>query len=194
MITACYERISTCHQTHSSQDSAVIDHCTRNGYENVQVYREVASGAKRRPVLNELLQLVRQRKVLRIVIFKFDRLARSTQDLLNIVSLLKHHDCELISVGDGVTTSVESPIGRLYLNLMASFAEFERSVLVQRIRAGLASARARGRIGGRPSLPQATKDRIRHMLAEGFHPRVIARECGVSVASIYKQKCLALIA
>jgi len=192
MITACYERISTGRQTHLSQDNAVAEYCKRNGFENVQVYQEVASGAKRRPVLNQLLDLVRSRKVRRIVIFKFDRLARSTQDLLNIVSLLKHHDCELISVNDGVTTSTENPMGRLYLNLMASFAEFERSVLIQRIQAGLASARARGRIGGRPSLPQATKHRIRHLLEGGLHPKAIARECQTSVASVYKQKNLAL--
>jgi DNA invertase Pin-like site-specific DNA recombinase len=194
MITACYERISTANQTHNSQDKVVTDYCTRNGFENIQVYREVASGAKRRPVLNDLLQIVRQKKVRRIVIFKLDRLARSTQDLLNIVSLLKHHECELISVNDGITTSSENPMGRLYLNLMASFAEFERSVLVQRIHAGLASARARGKIGGRPALAQATKDRMRHMLAEGFKEKVIASECGVSVASVYKMKKLALVA
>ena len=193
MITACYERISTNNQTHNSQDKAVTDYCTRNGFENVKVFREVASGAKNRPILNELLEMVRAGKVRRIVIFKFDRLARSTQELLNIVSLLKNQDCELISVNDGVTTSSETAMGRLYLNLMASFAEFERSVLVQRIHAGLASARARGRIGGRPSLPQATKDRMRHMLAEGFKERVIASECGVSVASVYKIKKLALV-
>jgi len=186
MITACYERISTANQTHNSQDKVVTDYCTRNGFENIQVYREVASGAKRRPVLNDLLQIVRQKKVRRIVIFKLDRLARSTQDLLNIVSLLKHHECELISVNDGITTSSENPMGRLYLNLMASFAEFERSVLVQRIHAGLASARARGKIGGRPGLTQEVKDKINHMLKEGFHPKTIGRELGISPASVYK--------
>ena len=188
MITACYERVSTFSQSHLSQDTAVSDYCKRNGFENIRTFKEVASGAKRRPVLDQLLDLVREKRVRRIVIFKFDRLARSTHDLLNIVSLLKHHDCELISVNDGVTTSTESPMGRLYLNLMASFAEFERSVLVQRVRAGLAAARAKGRIGGRPGLPQEVKERIRYLLAEGFHPKQIAREVGVSTASIYKAK------
>ena len=195
MITACYERVSTNNQTHASQDKAVIDYCTRNGFENVKVFQEVASGAKNRPILNHLLEMVRAGKVRRIVIFKFDRLARSTQELLNIVSLLKNQDCELISVNDGVTTSSETAMGRLYLNLMASFAEFERSVLVQRIHAGLASARAHGRIGGRPSLPQATKDKMRNMLAEGIHPKVISNDVGTSVASVYKlKKQLALVA
>jgi DNA invertase Pin-like site-specific DNA recombinase len=193
MITACYERISTANQTHNSQDKVVTDYCTRNGFENVRVFREVASGAKSRPVLDKLLDLVREKKIRRIVIFKFDRLARSTHDLLNIVSLLKHHDCELISVNDGVTTSTESPMGRLYLNLMASFSEFERSVLVQRVRAGLAAARAKGRIGGRPGLPQETKDQILHLLSQGLHPRNIASECRTSIASVYKQRKLALV-
>ena len=92
MLTCSYQRVSTNNQTHASQDKAVIDYCTNNGFENVKVFQEVASGAKNRPILNHLLEMVRAGKVRRIVIFKFDRLARSTQELLNIVSLLKNQE------------------------------------------------------------------------------------------------------
>jgi len=188
MITACYERISTNNQTHDSQDKAVTDYCTRNGFENVRVFREVASGAKRRPVLNKLLEMVLAGKVLRVVTFKLDRLGRSLPDLLATIDILSKFNTEFISIQDGINTSNQSAFGRLQLGLLASIADFERSLIRERVMAGLRAARKNGRVGGRPSLPQATKERMRHMLTEGFKERVIATECGVSVASVYKIK------
>jgi len=193
MITACYERISTNHQTHNSQDKAVSEYCTRNGFENVKVFREVASGAKRRPVLNQLLEMVRAGKVCRVITFKLDRLGRSLPDLLATIDILSKFNTEFISIQDGINTSNQSAFGRLQLGLLASIADFERSLIRERVMAGLRAARKNGRFGGRPSLAQATKDRMRHMLAEGFKERVIASECGVSVASVYKIKKLALV-
>ena len=194
MITACYERISTNNQTHNSQDKAVTDYCTRNGFENVKVFREVASGAKRRPVLNQLLEMVRAGKVCRVITFKLDRLGRSLPDLLATIDILSKFNTEFISIQDGINTSNQSAFGRLQLGLLASIADFERSLIRERVMAGLRAARKNGKIGGRPSLPQATKDRMRNMLTEGFKERVIASECGVSVASVYKMKKLALVA
>jgi len=102
MITACYERISTNNQTHDSQDKAVTDYCTRNGFENVRVFREVASGAKRRPVLNQLLEMVRAGKVCRVITFKLDRLGRSLPDLLATIDILSKFNTEFISIQDGI--------------------------------------------------------------------------------------------
>jgi DNA invertase Pin-like site-specific DNA recombinase len=192
MITACYERISTNNQTHDSQDKIVTDYCTRNGFENVKVFREVASGAKNRPVLNQILEMVRAGKVLRVITFKLDRLGRSLPDLLATIDILSKFNTEFISIQDGINTINQSAFGRLQLGLLASIADFERSLIRERVMAGLRAARKKGRVGGRPSLAQATKDRMRHMLAEGFKERVIATECGVSVASVYKMKKLAL--
>ena len=188
MITACYERISTNSQTHNSQDKAVTDYCTRNGFENVKVFREVASGAKRRPVLNELLEMVRAGKVCRVITFKLDRLGRSLPDLFATIDILSKFNTEFISIQDGINTSNQSAFGRLQLGLLASIADFERSLIRERVMAGLRAARKNGRFGGRPSLAQATKDRMTHMLAEGFEEKVVATECGVSVASVYKIK------
>lgn len=193
MITACYERISTNNQTHDSQDKAVTDYCTRNGFENVRVFREVASGAKRRPVLNQLLEMVRAGKVCRVITFKLDRLGRSLPDLLATIDILSKFNTEFISIQDGINTSNQSAFGRLQLGLLASIADFERSLIRERVMAGLRAARKNGRFGGRPSLAQATKDRMKHMLAEGFEEKVVATECGVSVASVYKIKKLALV-
>lgn len=194
MLTCSYQRVSTSNQTHASQDKAVIDYCTRNGFENVKVFQEVASGAKNRPILNELLEMVRAGKVRRVITFKLDRLGRSLPDLLATIDIFSKFNTEFISIQDGINTSNQSAFGRLQLGLLASIAEFERSLVRERVMAGLRAARKNGRIGGRPSLAQTTKDKMRHMLAEGFKEKVIASECGVSVASVYKIKKLALVA
>ena len=166
---------------------------SRYVFENVKVFREVASGAKRRPVLNELLEMVRAGKVCRVITFKLDRLGRSLPDLLATIDILSKFNTEFISIQDGINTSNQSAFGRLQLGLLASIADFERSLIRERVMAGLRAARKNGRVGGRPCLAQATKDRMRHMLAEGFKERVIASECKVSVASVYKMKKLALV-
>ena len=194
MITACYERISTNNQTHNSQDKVVTDYCTRNGFENVKVFREVASGAKRRPVLNQLLEMVRAGKVLRVITFKLDRLGRSLPDLLATIDILSKFNTEFISIQDGINTSNQSAFGRLQLGLLASIADFERSLIRERVIAGLRAARKNGRIGGRPPVLQSIKDRAIELLREGRHPKTISQEVGTSVASVYKIKKLALVA
>jgi DNA invertase Pin-like site-specific DNA recombinase len=188
MITACYERISTNNQTHDSQDKAVTDYCTRNGFENVKVFREVASGAKRRPVLNELLEMVRAGKVCRVITFKLDRLGRSLPDLLATIDILSKFNTDFISIQDGINTSNQSAFGRLQLGLLASIADFERSLIRERVMAGLRAARKNGRVGGRPPVLQSIKDRAIEMLREGRHPKTISQEVGTSVASVYKMK------
>ena len=194
MITACYERISTNNQTHNSQDKAVNDYCTRNGFENVKVFREVASGAKRRPVLNQLLEMVRAGKVCRVITFKLDRLGRSLPDLLATIDILSKFNTEFISIQDGINTSNQSAFGRLQLGLLASIADFERSLIRERVMAGLRAARKNGKIGGRPPVLQSIKDRAIELLREGRHPKTISQEVGTSVASVYKIKKLALVA
>jgi DNA invertase Pin-like site-specific DNA recombinase len=113
---------------------------------------------------------------------------------LSTISIFNQFGCAFISTADGVNTEVSSPLGRLQLQLLGVISSFEKDLIRDRVFLGLKAARAKGRVGGRPSLPQTTKDRIRHMLAEGFKEKLIASECGVSVASVYKIKKLALVA
>ena len=80
------------------------------------------------------------------------------------------------------------------MHILGAVAQLERSLIRERVVAGLKAAKAKGKMLGRPSLAQATKDRMTHMLAEGFKEKLIASECGVSVASVYKIKKLALVA
>jgi len=191
----CYLRVSTGSQTYDSQYHALKEYCTRNGYEEVQFLEETASGSKqRRPVLDNIIENVRKGKVKRVLVYRLDRLSRSLQDLLSTISIFNEFGCAFISTADGVNTEVSSPLGRLQLQLLGAISSFEKDLIRDRVISGLNAARAKGRIGGRPSLAQTTKDRMRHMLADGFKERVIAIECGVSVASVYKIKKLALVA
>ena len=123
-----------------------------------------------------------------------DRLARSIFHLSYLIDLFSKHGCAFVSVNDSIDTSNSSPTSAFQMHILGAVAQLERSLIRERVVAGLKAAKAKGKMLGRPSLAQATKDRMRHMLAEGFKERVIASECGVSVASVYKIKKLALVA
>ena len=97
-------------------------------------------------------------------------------------------------MNDSIDTSNSSPTSAFQMHILGAVAQLERSLIRERVVAGLKAAKAKGKMLGRPGLQQSVKDRMRHMLAEGFKERVIASECGVSVASVYKIKKLALIA
>jgi len=161
-----YARVSTRDQNLNLQmDALKAAGCER-------VYRDVASGAKAaRPALDELLGQLRPGDVL--VIWKLDRLGRSLKQL---VGSLMERKVGLLSLNDPINTS--SAQGRLVFNLFASLAEFERELIRERTQAGLSSARARGRVGGRPAglSPQAE--------ATALAAETLYRERRLSVAAI----------
>lgn len=186
-----YLRVSTKSQEYDSQLQIVTDYCKTKGYNDLEFFSEKISGAKsRRPELTNLIENAQKGTIKKVVIYKLDRLGRSLADLINTIHTLTACGCDFVSVSDNIDTSQDSPFARLQLGLLASIAEFERNLIKQRVVAGLKAARAKGRIGGRPGLEQTVKDKINHMLKEGFHSKAIARECGVSVGSVYKQRNL----
>jgi len=135
-----YARVSTKDQNLDSQ----LDQLTKAGCE--LIFQEKASGAKKdRPELDRMLGQLRKGDV--VYIFKLDRLGRSMKHLLDLVSQLEEKGVGLVSLSDSINTT--TPQGRLVLNLFASLAEFERDLIRERTKAGLQSARARGRKGGR---------------------------------------------
>jgi len=185
--TVAYVRVSRLVQTYNSQLQCLTEYCKRHGYDDVEFHKETASGSKqRRPVLDNIVKMVRSGTVKRILTYRLDRLGRSLQDLLAHISIFNEHGVDFISVSDGVNTASDSPFGRLQLQLLGVISEYEKSLIKERVLSGLAAARAKGRIGGRPGLARETKDKINHMLKEGFHPKTIGRELGISPASVYK--------
>jgi len=136
-----YARVSTAQQSPQLQ----IDALQSAGCQ--KIYQEIASGAKaQRPQLEQMLSQLRSGDVL--VVWKLDRLGRSLTHLVQLVNQLLEQDVGLQSLNDPIDTT--SAQGRLMFNIFASLAEFERELIRERTRAGLKSARARGRSGGRP--------------------------------------------
>ena len=151
----------------------------------VKIYQEQISSVKdRRPQLENCLQALRAGDTL--YIWRLDRLGRSLKDLINIVTQLQEMDCELVSIKESIDTSTTS--GKLTFHLFASLAEFERELIRERTQAGLLSARARGRMGGRPEkLKESEKQMIRQLMSDRQNSATnIAKQFGVSRATVYK--------
>lgn len=176
-----YARVSTEDQNLELQRDALIE----EGCE--QIFDEKISGAKKeRPELDRLLSFVREGDV--IVVWKLDRLGRSLKHLVELVDLLLHKNVGLKSLNDPVDTSTSQ--GRFVFNVFAALAEFERDVIRERTKAGLAAARARGRVGGRKKgLTPEAEDKA--MLAETLYKegklatRAIAKRLNISVFTLY---------
>ena len=136
-----YARISTSDQKLNMQ----IDALKNIGCK--KIYEEVASGSKTdRPVFNTLLKELREGDT--VVVWKIDRLGRSLRHLVETINMFHNKGIGFQSLNDPIDTT--TPQGRLTFNIFASLAEFEREMIRERTRSGLASAKARGRSGGRP--------------------------------------------
>lgn len=153
-----YARVSTDDQSLESQTDAL----SAAGAE--KVFADKISGSRRtRPELDRMLEQLREGDV--VTVTKYDRLARSLKDLLEIVEAIRERGAGFRSLAEDIDTT--TPAGRLVFHVFASIAQFERERISERTREGLASARKRGRIGGRPpALTTAQKDEVRHMRDE----------------------------
>ena len=150
-----YARVSTDDLSLDSQTDAL----SAVGAE--KVFADKISGSRRaRPELDKMLEQLRDGDV--VTVTKYDRLARSLKDLLEIVEAIRERGAGFRSLAEDIDTT--TPAGRLVFHVFASIAQFERERISERTREGLASARKRGRIGGRPpALTPAQKDEVRRM-------------------------------
>src|SRR5689334_18502035 len=147
-----------------------------------KVFSERVSSVAKREQLASALDFCRHGDVL--VVTKLDRLARSMTDFVAITSKLKAKGVELEVLAMNLDTS--TPTGKLMLNLMGSFAEFEREIMLERQREGVAKAKAEGKYRGRVPTAQRQADEVRRMRAEGMRPVTIARSLGIGRASVYR--------
>lgn len=157
-----YARVSTGEQRLDSQ----IDALNANGVE--RIFADQISGSRRvRPELDRMLDQLRYGDV--VVVTKYDRLARSLRDLLEIVELIQRAGAGFRSLAEDIDTT--TPAGRLVFHVFASIAQFERERISERTLEGLAAARKRGKIGGRPrALSTAQADEVRRMRDEEARP------------------------
>lgn len=173
-----YARVSTSDQRLDLQEEAL----RAAGCE--KTYADTASGkTSDRPELLRALDQVRNGDT--FVVWKLDRLGRSVRQLLDLASRFERDGVNFVSVTDSIDTS--TPAGRFFFHIMASLAEMERELIVERTRAGLETARRHGRRGGRKPIMTATKvAAARQLLASSTPPREVAALLGVSVATLYR--------
>jgi DNA invertase Pin-like site-specific DNA recombinase len=183
MKAAVYARVSTPDkQDPEMQLRELREYCQRRGWEIEREYVDVGvSGAReRRPQLDRLLTDCRKRFTDAVVVYRYDRFARSLRQLVNALCEFDSLGIQFISIHEGVDTS--TPNGRLVFGIFASIAEFERELIGERVRSGLAAARARGKRLGRPKCVVDT-EKLTMLRAEGLSWRATARELGVGVGT-----------
>lgn len=146
-----------------------------------RIFSEQVSSVGDRPELEAALDFVRQGDV--FVVTKLDRLARSVANLLEIVARLDRKGVTLRILNLGLDTS--TPTGKLMLTVMGGVAEFERSMMLERQREGIAKAKAEGVYKGRKPTARAKADEVRALKAEGKSVRAIAEALGISVGSVH---------
>jgi DNA invertase Pin-like site-specific DNA recombinase len=183
MKAAVYARVSTPDkQDPEMQLRELREYCQRRGWEIEREYVDVGvSGAReRRPQLDRLLADCRKRFTDAVVVYRYDRFARSLRQLVNALCEFDSLGIQFISVHEGVDTSTSN--GRLVFGIFASIAEFERELIRERVRSGIAAARARGKQLGRPPC-QVDVSKVAALRAEGRSWRAVARELGIGVAT-----------
>ncbi|CAM4203129.1 Resolvase/Recombinase [Roseomonas mucosa] len=150
-----------------------------------KVFAERISSVAKRPQLEAALEFTREGDVL--VVTKPDRLARSTEDLLGIVRRLEGQGVALriLSMG-GSEVDTRGPTGRLMLTMLGAVAEFERALMLERQREGIAKAKAEGRYKGRAPTARRQAETVMKLRAEGISPTDIAKRLGIGRASVYR--------
>jgi DNA invertase Pin-like site-specific DNA recombinase len=187
---ALYLRVSTLDQTTANQERELREVASRNGCEIVKVYKDHGiSGAKgrdRRPAFDALYRDATQRRFDLVMAWSVDRLGRSLQDLISFLSELHALGTDLFLHQQGLDTT--TPSGKAMFQMLGVFAEFERAMIQERVRAGLARARAEGKRLGRPKITMQTERAIRAALRKKNRPglRRIASTLGVGVGTVQR--------
>jgi len=147
-----------------------------------KTFQEQVSAVKQRAQLEAALDYVREGDTFTVT--KLDRLARSTQHLLEVVDRLTKKEVSLRVLNIGLDTA--NPTGRLMLTMLGAISEFERDLMLERQRDGIAAAKAQGKYKGRQPTALAKSPEILQLLAQGKTRKQVAEEVGVGVASVYR--------
>jgi DNA invertase Pin-like site-specific DNA recombinase len=173
-----YARVSTQDQSLELQRDALKQaQCN-------QVFEDTISGSRaNRPGLTQALERLREGDTL--VVWKLDRLGRSVKQLVDLVAHLSNQGVHFKSLTDAIDTS--TPSGRFFFHVMASLAQMERELTVERTRAGLAAAKQMGRVGGRKRIMTESKIiAAKKLMASQWSHHEIAKELGISIATLYR--------
>jgi len=187
MNVALYARVSTADkgQDPQMQLRELREYCERRGWAVTGEYVDVGvSGAKdSRPELNRLMADANRRKFDAVVVWRFDRFARSVSHLLRALETFRSLGIEFVSYSEAIDTS--TPVGKMTFTVLGAVAELERSLIVERVRAGVRNARAKGKRLGRPKVA-VDRARIASLRSTGASWRAISTELGVSLGTLHR--------
>jgi DNA invertase Pin-like site-specific DNA recombinase len=185
---ALYLRVSTSGQTVENQRRELREVAERQGWKIVREFEDAGiSGAKgrvSRPGLDAMLKGVTRKEFEIVAAWSVDRLGRSLQDLVGTLAEIHAKNVGLYLHQQGIDTT--TPAGKALFQMMGVFAEFERAMMQERIKSGLARAKAEGRQLGRPKVPEKMEQAIRTAHAAGSGLRRIARDLGVGVSVVQR--------
>jgi DNA invertase Pin-like site-specific DNA recombinase len=181
---AAYVRVSTGEQNTGAQEKAIRDYVARRGWTLQKVYRDEISGSmSRRPGLDQMMKDCRRGSVDVVVVWKFDRFARSLKTLISGLELCRALEIDFVSVTEAVDTSL--PMGEMLFHIIGAVAQFERSLIGERVKSGLAHARAKGKVLGRPAKRKLTRDEIAEIRRQRVQARIpfrtLAQKFGISL-------------
>ena len=178
-----YARVSTNdQQTLPMQLRALSEYAARRGWAIAMQVKEVGSGALQRQRREKLIEAARRREIDVVLVWRLDRWGRSVTDLLATLQELEHLGVGFVSLTEAL--DLTTPVGRAMAGLLAVFAEFEREILRERVRAGLAHARQNGKRLGRPITAALKADQVRKLRRTGISKSEIARRLNIGRTSV----------
>ena len=185
---AIYARVSTSEQSAEMQLVELRELATRRGWTVAGEYvDEGVSGTKAsRPKLDKLMSDARRRRFDVVMVWRFDRFARSTTHLLGALEEFRDLGIDFVSHNEAIDTS--TALGRMIFTVVSAVAELERSIIVERVRSGLERARAKGKRLGRPPGSKADIDAIGKLVMDGLSLRQIAKRLGIGTGTVHRAK------
>lgn len=183
---AIYARVSTSDQSADMQLAELREHAHRRGWQVAAEYIDHGiSGTKSsRPELDKMMADARRRSFDLVLVWRFDRFARSTAHLLTALDEFRSLSVDFVSLHEAVDTT--TPLGKMVFTVVAAVAELERSIICERVRAGVARARARGKTLGRPPGSKIDAKRVRQLLTEGLSTRAVAKAMQIGIGSVIR--------
>jgi DNA invertase Pin-like site-specific DNA recombinase len=175
---------TTANRIRSFNYASYVSNCVRRGWQISAEYVDHISGAKdKRPALDKLMADAHQRRFAAVLVWRFDRFARSVSHLLRALETFRALRVEFVSLSEQVDTS--TPMGKMVFTVLGAVAELERSLIVERVKAGLRNARAKGKRLGRPRV-SVSAAKIQELRTAGLTLRDIAVRCRVSKTTVIR--------
>ncbi|MGZ3790040.1 MAG: recombinase family protein [Bacteriovorax sp.] len=183
MRAAIYTRVSTHDQnTIPMQIKKCREYAKARNWTVTYVAKDIASGAKQRPLRDDILKLARKRQIDIVIVWKLDRWGRSTSDVVSSLEELRELNVKFVSITEALDFS--TAMGRAMSGLLSVFAEFERDLIRERVKAGLDQARSKGIRLGRPPMNKDKSEQAKKLWKKFENKSLIAKKLGISRRSV----------